>query len=264
MLAATQLGLVPPEVKQHQDELVTLARKVREAWPAGSEYKSEDVRRIATSINRSINELSDAIGNALEDSIVKENTALGELLFDHLGSMRKFQRSLSTVVDQSRAGVTVSIAELRAAIPEMMTRVAGFWRDANQIHDKFLGWIGGDQADAIAQGFRDVLVVVQSLPGAKAPLGFLSRHRGKIALGVALVGVSGAATLWFLRRRQSSDLYDVDLLPAGEPQIPVGIHVFRAGSGEGHLPEERPASPLANVARMLAPVAEADADFIDV
>ena len=71
MLAANQLGLVPPEVKTKLDEAFALTEKARIAWAPGQrEYKSEDVRRIATAMNRSVSKLIDALVNASGDPLI--------------------------------------------------------------------------------------------------------------------------------------------------------------------------------------------------
>lgn len=258
MLAATQLGLVPPEVKSQQDDLFTITKQVRESWPAAHrEYKSEDVRRIATALNRSISGLIDAMVNAAEDSIVDENAALVKQFDQDVREMQKFQLALVPFVEQSRSAGTVDIPEFRTAIPTMMERVANFWRAANPTHDLFLSWINGSQAEGIAQGYRDILEVVFSLPGAKAAPGFLARHGKKIAIGVVAVGAGGAATLWFLRRQRSGALQDSELLPAAELQVPVGVHIFRSGEDDAQRLlspaafEEREPSPISDVAAML-------------
>lgn len=226
MLAATQLGLVPPEVKSQQDEAFSIAKLTRVAWPTGQRnYKSEDVRRIATSLNRSISTLIAAIANAADDSIVDERDDITDQAELDLAELQKFQRALALPVEQSRKGATVDLPEFRSAIPSMMDRVTRIWAGMNSVHDLFLSWIGEEQADAITQGFRDVLSAVQKAPGAKS-ISFVSRHRKKLMIGTAAVVATGGAAWWFLRRQSSLALQEPELLPAEPPPMPVGVHIF--------------------------------------
>ena len=226
MLAATQLGLVPSEVKKPQDEAFSIVKLSRSAWPTTQrEYKSEDVRRIATALNRSINGMIDAIVNALDDSLVDERSDITDQAELDLAELQKFQRALALPVEQSRQGATVDLPEFRSAIPAIMDRVVRIWAGMNSVHDVFMSWISLGQAEGITQGYRDVLDVVKSMPEAKS-ITFPSRHRAKIAMGVAAVAVAGGAAWFFLRVNRSLALQEPELLPAEEPSIPVGIHIF--------------------------------------
>lgn len=257
MIAATQLGLVPPEIKSEQESIFASTDQVRRSWPSTkAEYKSEDVRRIATSMNKSISVLIDALVNAASDSIVRENTALLKQFDVDVVKLQKFQRALALVVEQSRAAGEVHMAELRSAIPAMMEQVANIWKSANATHDLFLGWISQSQAEEIAQGYQDILAVVLTFPGAKQPPGFLSRHRRKIYAGVVLLGAGGVATAWLIgRRRSMMHGHDDEALPAAELKVPVGVHFFRSSEDDEQLllsdGRERSPSPVSEVAAML-------------
>jgi hypothetical protein len=227
MLAATQLGLVPPEVKIHQDKVFSILKLTRTAWaPGRREYRSEDVRRIATSLNRSIAKLIDAIVNAADDPLVDERDDLTAQADLDVRELQKLQRALALPVEQSRKGATVDLPEFRSAIPAIMERVAKIWFGMNSVHDIFLSWISEEQAAGIEQGFQDVLTVVQSMPGAKS-ITFAARHRKKFILGAAAVVATGGAAFWLLRKRRSMSLQEPEeLLPAELPPAPVGIHIF--------------------------------------
>lgn len=250
MLAATQLGLVPPEVKSQQDEAFALADTARATWsPTQRKYRSEDVRRIATSLNRSISKLIEALVEASGDTLVAERDNLIEAASSGMAELQRFQRALALPVEQSRKGDTVDLPEFRTAIPAMMDRVVRIWQSMNPAHDVFLGWMSGLQAEGITQGFRDIVEVVKATPGAKKPPGFLSRHKGKIAIGAA-VGLGAAAWL-LLRRRRGGQLQDHgDVLPAELPPPPVGVHVF----GPDHDRDQEGGSslsPISEVAEMV-------------
>lgn len=240
MLAATQLGLVPAEVKSQQDEAFALADAARAAWPPTKrEYDSEDVRKISTAMNRSISKLIDALVNATADPLVADRDELVSRASDGIKELQRFQRALALPVEQSRKGATVDLPEFRAAVPAMMDRTARIWSSMNPTHDIFLGWMGGLEAEGISQGFSDIVDVVKEMPGATKPPGFLARHGRKIAAGVAVVGVGSVATWWFLRRGREFALQEHDLLAAELPPPPVGVHVLGPGDGEALSVKER-------------------------
>lgn len=226
MLAMTQLGLVPPDVKGPQGEVFSIADKTRLAWaPESREYRSEDVRKISTAMNRAISGLVEALLAASSDSLVSDRSDLIARADAGIRELQKFQRALALPVEQSRKGATVDLPEFRSAIPAMMDRTAKIWVGMNPAHDVFMSWITAEQAESIAKAYRDILAVVQAIPGARS-VGFLARNKGKVILGVAAVAVGGVGAWLLLKRRRSAALEEPELLPVGEAPLPVGIHVF--------------------------------------
>lgn len=225
MLAATQLGLIPPEVSSIQAEVVAITNKVRTAWPVNKRsYRSEDVRRIALSMNRAIGRLSTAIAEALADDLVEDRDDIVSSGEAGLEELQRFQKSLAIPVEQSRSGDTVDHPEFRTAIPAMMERTYRVWSSMGRAHDVFASWMTQDTAEAIAQGYRDILETVAGMKGAKST-GFFATHKGKLAAGAAIVG-GGLGAYFFWWRPRSSHLSDPEPLPAEEPPSPVGVHVF--------------------------------------
>lgn len=230
MLAATQ-PLVPAEVKSRQDESLAIADTARAVWPEDlTEYSSEDVRKVAAAMNRSISHLINSLVQAAADPLVKERPQLVSQAAEGIAELQRFQRALAAPVAKSRKAETVDIPGFRSAIPGMMDRTVRIWASMNPTHDVFLGWINGNQAEAIAQGFQDIVDVVKEMPGAREEPGFLSRHRSKIAAGVAVVGVGSLATWWFMRTQRAAHFQDYD--PADLPLPPVGVHVFAPEPGD--------------------------------
>lgn len=233
MLSATQIGNVPAEVKSAQRELLALAEEVRRSWPPNqTEYRSDDVRKVVTSLNRSVAKLVESVSLAVQDPLIAESEGLVAQANRGNAELQKLQRALAIPAEQSRQAATVDLPAFKGAIPAAMIRVAQVWGDLNTLHRVSLGWIGGTQADIMVQGYRDVLAAVQGMPGAKK-IGFVGRHRKKIAIGVVAVAASGAGTWWILRRRRTMMLQAPEMdAPEEDLEIPVGIHFLPEGNSK--------------------------------
>lgn len=218
MLMASQLGVVPLEVKQQLEASTKLLDKIRATWPVAQvKYKTDFVKQVVHITNHIISRLEMKVAALASDPTAAQSDPLMASTKSLLSFIQGAHPVLAAFVAKTAHEDEVELPNFRADIPNVLQGALTGWRQLGGAHDVFLGWMDGVTALEIRDDFHALLRIVEESPHANKQLGIIA----KVAIGSVAAAIIGAGVFFAVRQRHS-----VLQEPQEDEDVPTGIHVF--------------------------------------